>query len=966
MTKRPNQGSGRKGKSANRLNASGQDLSERKPKRSADDVLAQGLPEPAIPQYLHDPKLPPVLRFDPTGQSDKLHWLLDEALERPLKSDEVRLLADALKNHEPWLEWAGKHESTALEVTPVVLRVGECIKAQTVIEALIRRHTTEELPGGKEEPFPKAVRCYHHGNGRPNRLILGDSLQVMSSLSRTEDLADSVQMIYMDPPYGIKYAGKFSAQIRGRKGTGPAQDHSEEPEIVKAYRDSWNLGIHSYLTYLRQRLLAARELLASTGSLFMQMGDENLNVVRDIMDEVLGRSNFVSQISFATTTGFSSRYLSNVADHVLWYAKDISRMTFRPLFLEKRAGAPGGAKYRPLSEVHPELQLALDREEAAASDQITSQGSSSTPQRFEMEDRTFEPPAGMHWKTTVAGLNRLKEAGRLRIQGRLPRYIRLLKDFQVFPITNMWLDIGGVQDRSEGKLYAVQTASRVVERCLLMTTRPGDLVLDPTCGSGTTAHVAEKWGRRWIAVDTSRAAIAVSRKRMLTARYEHYELKDPEAGLSGGFRCRSVPHVRLKDIARNADLDPIFEKHRAVLDRKLAACNAVLSGIPERLRSRFERKLSEKERLHGKKSITEGDRRRWHLPETGWEHWHVPFDADSEYPSELSRAVGEYRMAWRAKMDEVNAIIEEEADQQELADQPRAVKGITRVTGPFSVESAQPHAAYSQDPAVYQARMLRLLRMDGVHFPHNKHVGFSRLNVLEDSDAGFHGEGRWLREGAEDDNSGGRASVCVVVGPQNGPVRAGSAERLVRAAVRQGYNDLVITGFGFEGTARQVGTEAQDHYLRVHFAHIRGDVSPSMNHLLTEDPGSQFFTVFGEPRTRLTGPDQKGDYTISVEGVDAYDPLDDSFQRLSHARIAAWFVDRDYDGEVFTVTQAFFPEKRAWTRLAKALRRVAGSDAFACFSGDVSLPFPAGTHRRAAVKVIDHRGNEVTIVHELR
>jgi adenine-specific DNA-methyltransferase len=384
-----------------------------------------------------------------------------------------------------------------------------------------------------------------------NRLMLGDSLLVMNSLLERELMTGKVQMIYVDPPYGVRFASNFQPRIDRRDVKDDDASLTREPEMIKAYRDTWTLGIHSYLMYLRDRLLLARQLLAPSGSAFIQISDENLHHVRELMDEVFGRQNFVCLITFSKTTGFSGRTLASIADYILWYARDQERLKYRQLFRPKRPGDEGATKYRPLREIASVPQGRFDPEKLAAIDQLTSQGATRSEQTFEFEQKVWRPPAGMHWKTTVEGLKRLATAGRIVVEGDSLRYVRFLDDFPVFPIANVWEDVGGIQERTEGKLYVVQTATLAIERCLLMTTDPGNLILDPTCGSGTTAYVAEQWGRRWITCDTSRVALAIARQRLLTATFPYYKLAYPDKGVAGGFVYKTVPHITLRSVAKN-------------------------------------------------------------------------------------------------------------------------------------------------------------------------------------------------------------------------------------------------------------------------------------------------------------------------------------------------------------------------------------------------------------------------------
>jgi adenine-specific DNA-methyltransferase len=493
-----------------------------------------------------------------------------------------------------------------------------------------------------------------------------------------------------------------------------------------------------------------------------------------------------------------------------------------------------------------------------------------------------------------------------------------------------------------------------------------------------------------------------------------------------------VPHVTLKSIAQNTNLDPIFTKHEPILEEKLATCNAALARVPDAIRRSLAVKLMEKQKAEGRKAITDADQRRWELPPRGgkWEHWQVPFDTDPDYPKDLADAVTEYRKVWRAKMEEVNACIAANAEQEELVDQPEIVKGVLRVSGPFTVEAVQPPEMMLGDVEIisesgvrqqaaalpagslladpesgselpqskegkfggepeeleftfavrevesradlearnidaYLEQMIRLLRMDGVRFPDNKQMRFTRLEPLRTVEPGLQAEGRWTPEGQTDSDPEGKATVCVAYGPQYGPVTAKMVEDVIRSANRMGYDDLVIAGFSFDGPAQAVIEEAQRPKLRIHAAHIRPDVNPGMNGLLKEQPGSQLFTVFGQPRTRVDGPDGEGQYTVTMEGVDIYNPVDNSITSTGANKVAAWFLDGDYDGRTFCITQAFFPDRTAWGKLSKALENVVDPERFEALSGTVSLPFPAGKHKCVAVKVIDPRGNEVMQVHKL-
>ena len=973
-------------------------------------IAAEGF-VPLIPkaEYLYSPRRPPELRFDPTGGADELPELLAKATQQKLTEAEAGALAEALRIYEPWLEWAGKRETRSFTVDPVALHIHERVSTQAILRMAAREDVNRSLFADPEQEYNEAVQFYKHDVDWSNRLILGDSLQVMSSLARREDLAGKVQMIYIDPPYGIRFASNFQSEIGKRDVKDKDADLTREPEMVKAYRDTWSLGVHSYLAYLRDRLTVAKEMLTDTGSIFVQIGDENAHRVRSLMDEVFGAENFCSFITVKKTGGLGTDLLKNVADYLLWFAKDKPRVKYRQLYSEKVQGEgettgarydqvalPDGSRRSLTTEERAEPALIPEGTRTFQLDNLASSGTTpSCVYDHDYQGVTYRAGGQRSWKTNLTGMTRLSSANRLHGTGASLRYVRFLDDFAAFEPNNVWTDVAV----GTSKIYVVQTPTSVAERCLLMTTDPGDLVLDPTCGSGTTAYASEQWGRRWITIDTSRVSIAVARQRLLTAKFEYFKLKDEGNGVAGGLRCKVVPHITLKGIAQNSNLDPIFAKHETIFEAKLATANAALKQVSDRLRTDLRSKLALKQKQEGKKSITDADHRRWELPAKGkdWQHWEVPYNTDPDYPADLKKAIEEYRAAWRAKMDEINACIAANAEREELVDRPDVDRKITRVSGPFTVEAVQPPEMSLGDAAIvdtgfagqpdelegtfairevqmgesaqnleaYLSKMVDLLRMDGVRFPDNKQKKFTRLDAIYATgrSAGIHAEGRWVNVGETDAEPEGEATVGVVFGPQYGPITAKMIEEVIRPAARR-YDDLVFAGFSFDGTGQAAIDEGHPK-MHIHIAHIRPDVNPGMNGLLKEQPGSQLFTVFGRPRTKVMPPDADGMYTIQMEGVDVYDPVNNTVVDTGAAKVAAWFVDSDYDGRTFCITQAFFPDRSAWEKLSKALAGVVDPERFALFSGTVSLPFPAGKHKSVAVKVIDPRGNEVMRVHAL-
>jgi adenine-specific DNA-methyltransferase len=989
-------------------------------------------------RYEYNPHLPPVLRSarDPGG-TDALPELLSKATRTPLSETEAALLAKALRRHEPWLEWSGKRERPWFEVDPVALHMHERVSTQAILRVLARQDVQRDLFADPQLDYARAVQFYRHDVDWSNRMILGDSLQVMASLARREDLAGKVQMIYVDPPYGIKFSSNFQPQLGQRDVRDRQQDLTREPEMVKAYRDTWTLGVHSYLTYLRDRLAMARDLLADTGSIFVQISDENLHRVRCVMDEVFGVRNFVVTIKFSKTSGLGGQFLDETFDHLIWFAKDKEKVKFRRIFLERITGESGATQYRYSMRPDGGFMESNDDPEGRlfAHGDLTSQtGSETTVFPFQLDDRLIPAPKKGGWKSSVDGIDRLKRANRIIRIGNTPRYVRYFDDARCFPMGSGWTDTG-ISGFGAEKVYVVQTHPLVVQRCILMTTDPGDLVLDPTCGSGTTAYVAEQWGRRWITIDTSRVALTLAKHRLMTARFDYYRLRELNAedvsrnpdgtwiegtdsgGQANGerltFQCRTVPHITLRSIARNTSLDPIFARHEPILLDALAALNREGARVALDLKQRLVDKLIAKHRREGPTAVSDADVRRWLLPDTPldwirpinarrplrsvtarqvanyrekipqtkWREWEVPFDADPGWPEPLQQALSSYRAKWRAKMDEVDACIAADAEVEELVDKPEVVRDTVRVAGPFTMEGViaveegpdspiggapQELETFTEDESkdlevanaeAHLDKIIRLLKASGVDFPGNRNLKFQRLDTTTGV-ALVHAEGEWA------DGSDVTGTVAVSVGPEAGNVTAMQVEAVVRQVNRAGYDAVVFAGFGFDAAAQDAIQNAAHPNLHLHMALINPDAA--MGDLLKTQPGSQMFSVFSAPR--VVGPTRldDGEYVVEVEGMDVYDPVSNTVHPTEHQRIAAWFLDTDYDGRTFCICQAFFPDRTKWSKLEQALggRGLVEPGAFDALSGLRSLPFPkpsgsAGVQPwRVAVKVIDPRGNE--------
>ena len=998
--------------------------------------------EEEVLQYAFNPHLPPVLRASPDpAKADDLPKLVAKARQGPLTEDEAKTLADALRRHEPWLEWSGKRERPWFEVDPVALHMHERVSTQAILRVLEREDIERDLFADPQQSYSKAVQFYQHNVDWANRLILGDSLQVMASLSRRENLTNSVQMIYLDPPYGISFRSNFQPDLGNTQPQDTERDLSREPEMVKAYRDTWILGIHSYLTYLRSRLLMAREMLTESGSIFVQISDENLHRIRCLMDEIFGEKNYITLIAFTKKGSQSGDFIPPINEYVIWYARDRPKALtrFRPIFVHRAKNQLQDFSYCEL-ETGESLSISqasqFDLIETN-SDKISRYSSNAlfSQKRGPNDTVTLRgqryPSGGNSWKISPDRIPAIDKAERLLYTGNRVRYKRYADDFPVVKLPNIWTDLAGAVD----KTYVVQTNSQVIERCILMTTDPGDLVLDPTCGSGTTAFVAEQWGRRWIAIDTSRVALVLAKHRLLTSKFDYYRLRDlspddvtrnPEGtwiakldargrttGHGQTFDCSRVPHITLSSIARNTSLDPIFDYHEPILAEALVRLNDAVATIEDRLKEFLVTKLIRKHREQGSNAISDADIRRWLLPNADptwirptapqrplkavtlqqaskyreripvdqWQHWQVPFDTDPDWPQPLREALDAYRTAWRAKMDAVNACIEANAETEELVNRPEIVKGTVRVAGPFTVEGVIPiedgpdspiggapdeleafdsTEASSREVANVDAHLdniIRLLRASGVDFRDNKRVRFKRLDPVTGHGL-IHAEGEWLNGNGEE------RRVAVSIGPEVGNIPAWQVEEIVRPANRLGYDDVVFAGFGFDAAAQEVIQEAAHPSLRFHMALIRPDVA--MRDLLATQPGSQIFTVFSAPRVCDPCRQDDGDYVVEVEGMDVYDPVSNILSSNDKRRIAAWFVDTDYDGRTFCICQAFFPDRKRWDKLARALgdKGAIDASAFDALSGFKSLPFARPAEKspdepwRIAVKVIDPRGNE--------
>ncbi|MBX8470555.1 site-specific DNA-methyltransferase [Pseudomonas sp. RIT778] len=791
----------------------------------------------------------------------------------------------------------------------------------------------------------------------------------MASLAEREGLRGKVQCIYFDPPYGIKFNSNFQWSTTSRDvKDGNAGHITREPEQVKAFRDTWRDGIHSYLTYLRDRMIVARDLLTESGSIFLQIGDENVHRVRALLDEVFGEDNFISMIQVQKTGSQSASLLANTVDFVLWYARTKEKVKYRQLYTQRTAGHVSSDRYDQI-ELEDGEERRLKRDELERKVEIPpgrifqqtsliSSGQASSEQIFEFRDKSYRSGSSNHWKTTVAGLGVLAKAGRVVAGASTLRYKRYLNDFSVLPIADRWesLQIG------TGLIYVVQTATSVVERCLLMASDPGDLVLDPTCGSGTTAYVAEQWGRRWITVDTSRVALALARARIMGARYPFYLLADSPEGqrkeaeiirgipsshstygnIVHGFVYERVSRITLKSIANNAEIEVIWDKFQQVLEPLRVALNKAL----------------------GKQ----------------WQEWEIPREIGAKWSDAAKKLHGDWWQQRIARQKEIDASIDAKADSEFLYDKPYADKKRVRVAGPFTVESLSPHrvlgvdeednlidhvaetqAEYGQD---FASLILSNLRSAGVQQAHKADkIEFTSLKPWPGELVCA--EGHYLENGHV-------KRAGILVGPEFGTISRADLVDAAREAGDANFDVLIACAFNYDAPASEFSKLGRINVLK---ARMNADLHMAED--LKNTGKGNLFVVFGEPDVdvldtqgrSIRSYDGKRDVievpadeqlVVRINGVDVFHPSTGEVRSDGADGIACWFLDTDYNEESFFVRHAYFlgandPYKALKTTLKAEIDR----DAWATLNSDTSRPFPKPSNGRFAVKVINHLGDEV-------
>jgi adenine-specific DNA-methyltransferase len=881
---------------------------------------------------------------------------------------------------DPQLVWRGKDQQdwSDLVVPAPPIYIQEKVHAKALVDELVRETKERKHEAGEIAPdlfadfngIPKGVdktEFYQHDQNWSNRMILGDSLQVMASLAEREGLRGKVQCIYFDPPYGIKFNSNFQWSTTSRDvKDGNATHITREPEQVKAFRDTWRDGIHSYLTYLRDRLRVARDLLTESGSIFVQIGDENVHRVRAVLDEVFGESNCVSQIGFAKTSGSTDDFLGQTTDYLLWYAKDRERVKFRPILKPKRAGEAGGTNYNRIRDITGESQPLSDlllsdprtrsgERRIYSLDNLTSQSAGRDKGEgaaswfaVSIGGAVHRPSMSVRWKTNEQGMGRLKAAGRLEATDKRLGYVRYLDDFPAVQVNNRWEDVAA--SFMAAKVYVVQTSPTVIQRCVLMATDPGDLVLDPTCGSGTTATVAEQWGRRWITIDTSRVALALARARIMGARYPYYLLADSREGrlkeaevthttpssqpthgdIRQGFVYERVPHITLKSIANNAEIDVIWENWQARLEPLRTKLNAALKK--------------------------------------NWQEWEIPREADHKWPASTKQLHTDWWQARIERQKEIDASIATRAEFEFLYDKPYTDNKKVRVAGPFTVESLSPHRVLGVDQndelidqvsepgneyvatQSFPEMILENLRTAGVQQAHkDDRIAFTAL-------APWPGE-LVCAEGRYMEGKGAKAverRAAIFIGPEFGTVTRPDLVQAAKEAGDADFDVLIACAFNYEAHATEFSKLGRIPVLK---ARMNADLHMADD--LKNTGKGNLFVIFGEPDITLL-PEKDGRLRVKVNGVDVFHPSTGEVRSDGPEGIACWFIDTDYNEESFFVRQAYFlGANDPYSALKTTLKAEIDPEAWATLNSDTSRLFEKPKSGRIAVKVINHLGDEV-------
>lgn len=802
---------------------------------------------------------------------------------------------------------------------------------------------------------------YQHDQHWSNRMILGDSLQVMASLAEREGLRGKVQCIYFDPPYGIKFNSNFQWSTTSRDVKDGNVDHiTREPEQVKAFRDTWRDGIHSYLTYLRDRLVVARDLLTESGSIFVQIGVQNVHRIRTLMDEVFGDENFIAEIIVEKTSAQTTDYLPSTSDYVLFYAKNRDRLKYRETLRDKGEdesiqreytryrGEDGALRFIDAADSSTWLQAAKVHKLYRQDNIVSQRPPGSFPVPF--HGRDYRPITG-YWKTGEVGMERLVRSDRIEARGKMISYVRFFADYPAARRSNYWSDVK-FSSRSEEKTYVVQTSDRVSSRCILMTTDPGYLVLDPTCGSGTTAYVAEQWGRRWITIDTSRVALALARARVMGARFPYYLLADSPEGrmkeaqlqnvapadtpthgdVRQGFVYERVPHITLKSIANNAEIDVIWEDYQARL---------------EPLREQLNKLLKQ-----------------------SWQEWQIPRNAPSAgsmdaWSKEATQTHADWWEQRIGRQKAIDASIAAKAEFENLYDKPYEDKSKVRVAGPFTVESLSPHRVLEmaedglaasaltehddpKDAGNFVQVILDTLKASGVQQTDKN------ARILFDSVQAWPGKGLICAEGRYTDQDGALKRAGILIGPEFGTVSRPDLVQAAREAGDAEFDVVIACAFNFDAQSADFTRLGRIPVLK---ARMNADLHMAED--LKNTGKGNLFVIFGEPDIDII-PVSDGEIQVRVNGIDVFNPSTGQVNSSEPDDIACWFVDTEYNEESFFVRQAYFlGANDPYKALKTTLKAEINEEAWESLHSEISRPFPKPKNGRIAVKVINHLGDEV-------
>ena len=918
------------------------------------------------------PKKVETLKHDEAKRSN-IPTAEHQSIMRKDEQDALRVAYERRnRDLDPQLVWRGKDDQdwSDLVVQAPPLFIQEKVHPKVLIDDLLRQTKESQNGGGHGQQLDlfadfnglaegvERTEFYQHDQNWSNRMILGDSLQVMASLAEREGLRGQVQCIYIDPPYGIRFNSNFQWSTTSREVKESADHITREPEQVKAFRDTWRDGIHSYLTYLRDRLTVAGNLLADSGSVFVQISNDNAHRVRALLDEIFGEDNCVATIAYRKASP-ETRIMRNTFNYILWYAKNLSLVRPRKLYRQRRISEgttedpkklalwlrmPGGDE-RPLSTEEKRQEQPLPDEAAVfRADKVRDAGKlEGRDSAFSFQGESLDPGARHSWRGDQDEMRRLDQAGRLMRTRETLAYKYFLSDNWGVERTNSWEDTAG---KIPDMRFIVETNEKVIARCILLATDPGDLVLDPTCGSGTTAYVAEQWGRRWITIDTSRVALALARARIMGARYPYYLLSDSPEGqakegevtqtapstqpthsdIRHGFVYERVPHITLKSIANNTEIDVIWDQWQQILEPLREALNEAAKE--------------------------------------SWQEWEIPRESDESWTATAKKLHADWWEARIARQKEIDASIAAKADFEYLYDKPYQDNKVVRVAGPFTVESLSPHRVLGVDEndelidkirekgdgygakQTFPDMILENLKTSGVHQAHREdRIEFTSLTPWP----GHYicGEGRYL-EGEAEKRAG------IFIGPEFGTVPRPDLVAAAREAGDADFDVLIACAFNYDAHATEF-----EKLGRIPVLKARMNADLHMAEDLKNTGKGNLFVIFGEPDIDIL-PADDGQIRVKVNGVDVFDPSTGEVRSDNADGIACWFIDTDYNEESFFVRHAYFlGANDPYKALKTTLKAEINEEAWETLHSDTSRPFDKPEDGRIAVKVINHLGDEV-------